>query len=89
MPTVECKYTVYGSYSLPKSVKLLSVEENKKKENWGKPFSWYIIWDTLHYFDAEGKEHTVDGGGEQYDWKRPDDDSEAIYEDDHAEEDEE
>ena len=87
MPTVRCTYTIYASYSLPKSVKLLSVEENN---NLGfdevKPFSWYIKWDTLHYFDAEGKEHTVRGGEpDTDDWKRPNENSEVIDEDEEEE----
>jgi hypothetical protein len=86
MPTVQCKYTVYGSYSLPKSVKLLSVEENKKVGDEDKPFSWYIKWDTLHYFDAEGKKHTVIGRESDCDdWKHPNENSEVIEEDEEEE----
>lgn len=75
MPYVSCTYTVSAGYEVPPHIKLLSIEENKKAKK-GTPFSWRIKWDKLHYYDAEGKKHKVDGYRPHNDeYKHPDDDS--------------
>jgi hypothetical protein len=47
--------TPSSDFVLPKGIKLLSKEVNDKIKTDGVPFSWWIKWDTLHYFDANGK----------------------------------
>jgi hypothetical protein len=77
-------YTFNSWFELPAGIKLLSVAENKLAKN-GTPFSWYIIYDTLHWFDESGKEDTVKGsatGFNGFNFKRYDEDTERIeYED--------
>lgn len=45
---------IYCEYVVPKGVKILSVEENDKVTEEGTPFSWYIKWNKLYYYDADG-----------------------------------
>jgi hypothetical protein len=56
MPKVIAEYHAYGEFHLSKEITLLPPAENKE----GKPWSWYIKWNTLYYLDAEGVEHEVE-----------------------------
>jgi hypothetical protein len=78
--TVIISYSINSWFSLPQGVKLLSVEENKKAKE-GTPFSWWIKWDTLHWYDTEGVEHEEEGsaaGMNGFDFKRYDEGSEVV-----------
>lgn len=81
---VECcviiSYSINSKFDMPQGVKLLSVEDNNKAKE-GTPFSWWIKWDTLHWYDADGDEQTVEGsaaGCNGFDFKRYDEGSEVI-----------
>jgi len=45
-------------FTLPVGVKLLSPRGNQLAHS-GDPFTWYVRWDTLHYYDKDGAEHEV------------------------------
>ena len=45
---------IYCEFVVPKGLKMLSVKENDKVTEEGTPFSWYVKWNKLYYFDAEG-----------------------------------
>jgi hypothetical protein len=87
MRTIIARYSVSSEWKIPKELKLLSEEENKKAKG-NIPFSWWIKWDTLHYYDADGVEQELEAeyqASEHTDFKRPD---EMEEEDDEEEEDE-
>ena len=65
-------YISYLQVNIPKNLPLLSVEHNEAAKE-GVPWSWYIRWGVLHYMDADGKEHQIEGGETcESDYKRPD-----------------
>jgi len=72
-------YNLCSCFRVPKDVPLLSNEENK----FGKPWSWWIKWDTLGYVDDKGVEHEIEAYSSasegDYDFKRPD----SVNEDEH------
>ena len=68
---ITASYTTYIDFKIPKDLPLLSMEENNNTK-FGIPFSWYVRCYTLYYFDADGKEHEIDGGEESPDNKLPD-----------------
>ena len=76
---IVANYNLSSSFRVPKDVPLLSSEENK----FGKPWSWYVMWDTLHYFDEEGEEHEIEAycSASEDDFKRPDSVEEGEDED--------
>lgn len=81
---VECcvivSYSITSWFSLPQGVKLLSVDDNKKAKE-GTPFSWWIKYDTLHWYDADGVEQEEEGSAAGYngfDFKRYNEGSERI-----------
>ncbi len=69
---------------LPRGVKLLNLEDNKKAMD-GTPFSWWIKWDTLHWYDADGAEQEVEGDASQYDYKRPQESSVEVADEEEIE----
>lgn len=59
MPRLIAKYGNESHFNIPKGIKLLSIEENKKAKG-SIPGSWYIKWDILHYIDNDGKEKEIE-----------------------------
>jgi hypothetical protein len=48
----------YFVWNFPKQ--LLSIEDNKQAK-YGTPWSWFVKYDTLYYFDGEEQEHEIQG----------------------------
>lgn len=62
-------------FKVPKGVPLLSMEENAKVDG-PVAWSWYVRWNTLHYLDADLKEHEIapyDNAEDNINWKHPED----------------
>ena len=60
---VEATYHVYSHFRLPQGVTLYDHETNiamVKKHGEGHPFTWWVKWDTLHYYDKDGVEQEVE-----------------------------
>ena len=70
MRVILADYHLTSTFRVPKGVPLLEESENICDKAW----SWWIKWDTLHYIDAEGDEHTIDAyhSASHSDFKRPD-----------------
>ncbi len=85
MRVIYANYSVSESFKIPKSIPLLSVEENKVSEPIA--WSWWVRWGILHYYDADLNEHELepDFPASDYDYKRPDE----IKEDEEESDDEE
>jgi hypothetical protein len=84
---ISVKYTVYDQFVIPKGVSLMTAEEieayhEKRERNMILPIGyWYVKWNTLHYINSKGDEIEVESEWSapiDYDWKRPDMDSEKI-----------
>ena len=73
MRTIIASYTVSSEWKIPKDIKLLSEEENKKAKG-NIPFSWWIKYDTLYYIDEDGEEQELEAEykASESDFKRPD-----------------
>ena len=84
MRVILAQYISESCFRVPKNVPLLSKEDNENKEFWNKPWSWWIKWDTLHYIDDKGVEHSIqpEYSATDYDYKRPSDISEDEEPDD-------
>jgi hypothetical protein len=70
MRLITAHYNSSTSFKVPNDVPLLPASENA----FGKPWSWYVMWDTLHYFDDKGEEHEIEPASEYEDLeekKRP------------------
>lgn len=53
MRTIIAHYRVSSEFQVPKSIPLLSVEDNEGNVLGKKtPWSWWIKYDTLYYYDA-------------------------------------
>jgi len=92
MSVIIASYSTYIRFVVPAKLKLLSIEENDKVKEFGTPYSWYILYGVLHYFDADGKEQELYGDECEVDYKRPDsvvEDEEEGEEEDEGDEDEE
>ena len=81
---VIARYASYYEFKLPRGVTLLNEEENNKAED-KTPFSWWIKWNVLNYYDKNGQLQRIEAGDEECDMKRPD---EAYLEDDDEEDNE-
>ena len=67
-------YSTYSHFKIPKNLWnfLLSKEEcDSLPPNSTKPGYWYIYWDVLHYYDANGVEHEIESCGEDTEYKHP------------------
>jgi len=66
-------YNLASSFRVPKDVPLLSSAENDKCGGIETPWSWWIKWDTLHYIDDKGVEHSIEPycAASDCDYKRP------------------
>ena len=75
-------YYVSSGFKVPAHIPLLSVEENRKGQcGSSRPWSWWIKYDTLHYYDDKGVEHLIEPEYRAYesDFKHTD---EQKFEDD-------
>ena len=70
MTTLIVCYNAYAEFKIPEGVKLMSVEDNDDAPV-NSIGSWWIKWNTLHYYDADGKEQKIDGSEPDVDAKRP------------------
>jgi len=62
MPRIfQATYNSYYTFRIPKSVFLLSEDDNKKKENFMATGSWWVKWATLSYIDENGEEQNIEG----------------------------
>lgn len=59
MSTLEVRYEAYGIFDLPEGVILLKPSVNDAATE-GTPFSWWIKWKTLHYYDKNGELQDVE-----------------------------
>jgi len=51
-------YRVFRCILVPEELaKKLRENENTK---YGLPYSWFVKWATLYYFDADGNEHEIE-----------------------------
>ena len=79
--TISAKYVIFSDWYIPKSIPLLPESENE----FGKAWSWWIKWDTLHYYDDKLEEHTIEpdcaASRGDFDYKRPDETKDKMEED--------
>ena len=93
MRTLVVDYCVSSEFKIPRSIPLLSVEDNKKccDSNDTTPWSWWIKYDTLYYYDNNKIVHTINTyfSASDSDFKYPNKDSEQFDDDGEEEEEEE
>ena len=90
MRTLYVEYCYTSIFKISSKIPLLTVEENNKvEENNIKPWSWWIKWDTLHYIDDKGEEHTItpELSASEADFKHPSDN--IQFDEDNVDSDEE
>ena len=59
MPYIECTYYApVTRFVLPHGLKLMTDEECQLAPE-KAPFSWWVRWDTLHYYDENGDIHEI------------------------------
>ncbi len=83
MRTITAVYKLTDVFHVPSNIPLLSKEENDKARK-EKPWSWFIKYRTLVYYDADLKEHEIeacDEADDQPDYKYPDEIEEGQDED--------
>jgi hypothetical protein len=74
MPQIIARYVIHSYFDIPPTLPLLTPEENAEAE-YEQPWSWWIKYDVLNYYDADGKEHKIQGNADQPDnFKYPSDD---------------
>ena len=56
---IRANYSMCSTWELPVGLTLLTEEEMEKLQNKEVPFSWWIRWNELHYYDADMKHHTL------------------------------
>ena len=84
--TISASYTAYIDFVIPKDIPLMKFDDKNNKN--GVPWSWYVSWGTIHYFDADGKEKEIERNSESHDdikYAKPDYDEDDEEEDDHQE----
>ena len=86
MRTLVVDYCVSSEFKIPRSIPLLSVEDNKKccDSNDTTPWSWWIKYDTLYYYDNNKVVHTINTyfSATDSDFKYPKEDSAQFDDDD-------
>jgi hypothetical protein len=50
----------YSDFLIPPHVKLLTPDENDRITNNNVPGAWWIRWNVLHYYDADGQHQTIE-----------------------------
>ena len=88
MPSITVFYNISSTFTLPKDVFLLSVEENRNVKGENVYGSWWVKWNVLHYYDKDGKECKVESDYGEPDLKHPNEQDTEIDFEEHAEEDE-
>jgi protein MAK16 len=90
---ITASFTSYVDFIIPKNLPLLSVDDNEAVTEENVPFSWWVKWGTLHYYDADGEVHDIQLNSESNGGKRPndfeDEDDGEEYEDEEEEEEKE
>jgi hypothetical protein len=72
MPTdLILQYSAYQIITLPNKI-AEKLKENKDTE-WGKPWSWYVRFTVLFYYDGNGVKHEVDSEDCDTDYKEAED----------------
>jgi len=87
MRTLVVDYCYSSGFKIPSKIPLLSVEENKKAK-WQTPWSWYVKYDRLHYFDKKGERNVIEpdySATDGPDFKYPVSDSEVFDSDGESE----
>ena len=69
--SITAYYTNYIQFDIPKGLPLLSVDDAEFCK-YGTPWSWFVRYGTLHYFDADRKEHKIEGENQDADYKNAD-----------------
>jgi hypothetical protein len=87
MSFLEVRYESYGIFDLPEGVILLKPSANRAASE-GTPFSWWIKWKVLHYYDKNGELQEVEARDGCSDFKRHIECSENYCIDDENKEDE-
>jgi hypothetical protein len=65
------KYAIYRCIRVSKELaKKLRENENTK---YGLPYSWWVKWATLYYFDEDGNVHEIYAEDDNEGYKRADD----------------
>jgi hypothetical protein len=76
MRIFEAEYSTFTQFRIPSRIPLLSAEENFKIEDKNEekiPWSWWIRWDKLYYYDASGEIQSIKSYFEgEPNYKRPD-----------------
>jgi len=84
-------YNLCDVFKIPKNIPLLSVEENNKvldNNLFNVPYSWYVRWGTLYYFDDKKNECKIKCYLNSSDTSKKHPDSYESDEDDDSEEEE-
>ena len=65
-------YIMSSGFKIPSNVPLLSTEENDKAPE-KTPWSWWVKWDKLHYYNDKGEicEIEPDYSASDFDFKYP------------------
>ena len=72
MRVIQAVYSTYIEFKIPSNIPLLSREQNELAK-FKTPWSWYVSWGTLYYFNAKGQERSIESHLEgEPDYKRPD-----------------
>jgi hypothetical protein len=64
-------YAISRDIRVPKEL-AKKLRENENTE-YGLPYSWFVKWATLYYFDADGNEHEIQAEDDNEGYKRADD----------------
>ena len=85
MRTLAVDYNCDSIFKISSKIPLLSVEDNKNCTGVTKvPWSWWVKWDRLHYYDIKGNEKIIEpysSGSMMRDFKYPIEGSETFEED--------
>jgi hypothetical protein len=71
--TLYACHHAWVDYPIPSGVTLLGLDANRraKANDSETAWSWWIRWNKLHYWDADGVEHMIDGIVRDTDYKQP------------------
>lgn len=65
------------NYSISRLIRVPVELAKKLRENentkYGLPYSWFVKWATLYYFDEDGNEHEIEAEDDNESCKRADD----------------
>lgn len=69
---ITVSYAAYAQFKISSKIPLLSVEENGAITGENIPYSWWIRYDILYYYDENGKINEIEANTIDYDNKNPD-----------------